>query len=309
MESLGTENFNILDTPLWMQVWQQKMVHIIAFSAFLLVILLVMIFTDWFAKRRRLLNTVKYVILTVSFVYVGLFLKAQPTTTNIIIIINSLKELRFPLGLYLLEPYIFLTFAFIFLTLVLWGRSVFCGWLCPYGAMVELLNKVYQRITRFRIVLPERVHWKLVYLKYVVFFIILGVSFFSFMLSEYLTEVEPFRTFVLKLKREWYFVAYFLLLTLGSVVIYRAFCRYLCPLGAALALPSLLRRMHLLKLKRYEFCGTCRICSRTCSYQSIMTNGFIDSRECFYCMDCQLNFWDEDICPVLIKRRKEMQRA
>jgi len=140
-------------------------------------------------------------------------------------------------------------------------------------------------------------------LKYLVFLVLLGVSFYSFVLSEYLVEVEPFRTLVLKLKREWPFVLYFMILTLGSVVIYRGFCRYLCPLGAALAIPSFIRRIPLIKLKRYDFCKTCKICQRTCSSHAVMSNGFIDSRECMDCLDCQVNFWDEDICPVLKKQK------
>ena len=222
----------MLDTPLWIQVWEQKIVHIVIFAMFLISIVLVMVFKDSLAKKRKLMNMITYLILSISFVYVGLVLKAQPTTTNLIIPLSALREMQFPIGLFLLEPYIFLSFSFIFLTLIIWGRSVFCGWLCPYGAMIEILSKIYQKFAKFRIVVPEKYHWKLVYLKYIIFLAIVGVSFYSFILSEYLTEVEPFRTFVLKLNREWYFVLYFMILTLGSVIIYRAFCRYLCPLGA-----------------------------------------------------------------------------
>jgi nitrous oxidase accessory protein len=306
--SVQQEMNSFLETPLWLQIWEQKTAHIIAFSLFLIMIIVLMILMDRYAKRRRLAKIIQLMILSISFIYVGLILKAQPTTTNIIIMLNSLKELQFPLGLYLLEPYIFLSFIFIFLTLIIWGRGVFCGWLCPYGAMVELLNKIYNKLLKRRLVIPARFHWKLLYLKYGVFFLIVAVSFYNFILSEYLTEIEPFRTFVLKLHREWYFVLYFIIITLGSVAIYRGFCRYLCPLGAALALPSLLRRMHLVKLNRYDFCGTCKTCGKTCSYQAITTEGFINSRECFYCMDCQINFWDEDICPVLIKQKREKER-
>lgn len=208
-----------------------------------------------------------------------------------------------------MEPFIFLSFVFIFITLFLWGRGVFCGWLCPYGALIELLNKIYQKIfPKFRIVFSEKTHSKLIYLKYIIFVVILGVSFYSFILSEYLTEVEPFKTFVLKLNRQWYFVLYFMILTIGSLIIYRAFCRYLCPLGAALAIPSFLGRVYLIKLKRYDFCRTCKICYRTCTSQAIRTDGLIDSRECLDCLDCQVNFWDEDICPVLIKQKRLSER-
>jgi NosR/NirI family nitrous oxide reductase transcriptional regulator len=299
----------IMDTPLWIQIWELKLTHIIAFALFIILIILVMVFREKLSKKKTLLDIIKYFILGMSFIYVGLILKAQPTTTNIIILINALREFQFPIGLYLMEPFIFLSFIFILLTFILWGRGVFCGWLCPYGAMLELLNNIYQRLfPKGRLELPERVNNKLIYLKYIIFLLILGASFYSFMLSEYMTEVEPFRTFVLKLNREWYFVLYFMVLTFGSMIIYRAFCRYLCPLGAALAIPSLIRRVPLIKLKRYDFCSTCRICTRTCASRAIISNGIIDSRECMNCLDCQVNFWDEDVCPVLIKQKRERGR-
>jgi hypothetical protein len=45
-------------------------------------------------------------------------------------------------------------------------------------------------------------------------------------------------------------------------------------------------------MKRYDFCNTCKICTRTCSPKAIMSNGIIDSPECMNCLDCQMNFWD-----------------
>ncbi len=299
----------IFGDSLWVQVWERNLVHIILFSAFLLVILLVMIFKDKLAKNKKTLDLVKYGILIISFVYVGLILKAQPTTTNMVILFNAFKKEAFPIGSFLMEPFIFLSFIFITLTLILWGRGVFCGYLCPYGAMLELLNKLYQKLPeKFRFELPEKIHGKLIYLKYIIFIIIVGVSFYSFILSEYFTEVEPFRTFVLKLNREWYFVLYFMLITVGSMIVYRAFCRYLCPLGGALAIPSFIKWLPFIKLKRYKFCSSCKICTKTCEPLAIGSDGTIDSRECLYCLSCQVKYYDKHTCPVLIKETKNLTK-
>ena len=294
-----------MDKPLWIQIWEMKIAHIVIYVCFLVLIILVMLLKDRLSKNERMRDIIRYGILGISFLYVGLILKAQPTTTNSIIFINALKELQVTLQLYLMEPFIFFSFIFIFLTLFLWGRGVFCGWLCPYGAMIELLYKGRQwLLPKIRWSLPEGIHYKLIWLKYLIFLGLVGVSFYSFILSEYLVEVEPFRTFVLKLNRTWPFVLYFVILSLGSMVIYRGFCRYLCPLGAALAIPSLLKRIPFIKMRRYDFCHTCKICGKTCTSKAIMGDGFIDSRECLNCLDCQVNFWDEDVCPVLIKEKK-----
>ncbi len=294
---------------LWEQIWSQKAGHIAFFSVFLLLIILIMVFRDRVSRHRTFLDIIRYCILAVSFLYGGLVLKAQPTTANIVIFVNALKEKQLPLQLFVLEPFIFLSFIFILVTIVIWGRGVFCGWLCPYGAMLELLNRLREALLpAFRLKLPEKIHWKLIYLKYAIFIAILAVSFYDFVLSEYLVEIEPFRTLVLKLKREWYFVLYFGILTAGSVVVYRAFCRYLCPLGGALAIPSLIRKLPLIRMRRYDFCSTCKICPRACRPNAIGANGVINSGECLNCLDCQVNFWDEDVCPALIRRKREAKK-
>jgi len=309
--SVFKDTIETLEVTPWIQIWQMKSPFIITFSVFLLLLILLMIFKDILSRRRKTLKVITYLILLFSFIYVGLIIKAQPTTTNIVILVNGISNGTFPLGLYIMEPYIFLSFLFIFATIVLWGRGLFCGWLCPYGAMTELLNKLQAKfLPKLRVVLSAKVHWKLIYLKYVIFAIILGVSFYNFMLSEYIAEVEPFKSFVLKLKRPWYFVSYFMIITGGSVVIYRGYCRYLCPLGAALSLPSFLKLLPLIKMKRHDLCGKCKICGNECSYQAIASDGSIRGSECLDCLDCQVNFWDEDKCPALIRqKRKENQEA
>ncbi len=173
-----------MDSPLWLQIWQQKTMHIAFFAAFLGLIFLVFIFRGFVSRRKGLLSLIRYTLLGISLVYVGLILKAQPTTTNLIIFFSSLSRLTFPIQLYMLEPYIFLSFIFILITLLIWGRGVFCGWLCPYGSLVELLSKAwYKLLPRITWSLPGALHFKLIYLKYVIFIMIIGISFYSFILS------------------------------------------------------------------------------------------------------------------------------
>jgi NosR/NirI family nitrous oxide reductase transcriptional regulator len=163
-----------IETIPWMQIWAERCETIGIYLGFLFLIFLVMLFKDRLARTRRALNMATYGVLIFSFLYVGLFIKAQPTTTNIVILLNGIKEGSFPLTLFILEPYIFLTFLFIFLTVLIWGRGVFCGWLCPYGAMVELLNRIYDRVfPKLKLTLPEKVHRRLKYLKYIIFAVIL----------------------------------------------------------------------------------------------------------------------------------------
>jgi len=303
----------------WLQMWQGKAWHIAAFCCLLSVVFAVMIFRDAPAMRTRLLNFVRYGVLGVSFFYVGLYLRGQPTSTNIVIGLNSLREMRFPWELYLMEPIIFLFFIFIAITAVVWGRGVFCGWLCPYGAMLELLRKAMGVFTKLSIKPAFSLHRRLSLVKFVALAAIFGVSFYSFILSEYFTEIEPFRTLVLmkvrplKLEfsfgRPWYFAAYFVLLSAASAVVLRAFCLYLCPLGALISIPALARVFPLFKIKRYDLCGKCRICEKGCDYNAIRPDGTVDAVNCMQCMDCQVNYRDAKRCPGAIALNKRGEAA
>ena len=81
----------------------------------------------------------------------------------------------------------------------------------------------------------------------------------------------------------------------------RPFCRYLCPLGAALALPSFLR---IAGPKRRKFCSSCTVCADICEPKAIRANGSIDSMECLNCMHCEANYTSDEICPPLIGLKK-----
>ena len=74
----------------------------------------------------------------------------------------------------------------------------------------------------------------------IIFLGLFGISLYSTASAELLAEVEPFKTsIVLKFAREWPFVVYALTLLAAGRFVERFFCRYLCPLGAALAIAIL----------------------------------------------------------------------
>ena len=120
-------------------------------------------------------------------------------------------------------------------------------------------------------------------------------------------EVEPFKTaIIMRFMRDWPFVLYVLALLGTGLFIERAFCRYLCPLGAALAIPARIRMFEW--LKRRWHCGRqCNICATKCPVQAIHPNGSINPNECIYCLNCQTIYYDDTICPPLIERRKRRE--
>jgi polyferredoxin len=230
----------------------------------------------------------------------GAFLSAQLSVVHVLTFAQALRT-EFSWETFLLDPVIFITWSWVAVALLFWGR-VYCGWLCPFGALQELLNKAAQRLGIKQITIPFALHERLWPTKYIIFLGLFAASLASMTLAFEGAEVEPFKTVVtLRFMREWPFVTYALALLVIGLFIERFFCRYLCPLGAALAIPARLRMFEW--LKRRPQCGReCRICATKCPVQAIHPEGQINPNECIYCLNCQTLYFDERICPPLKAR-------
>jgi NosR/NirI family nitrous oxide reductase transcriptional regulator len=172
----------------------------------------------------------------------------------------------------------------------------------------ELISKgaKAERIPQLQV--PWWIHERAWPLKYIIFLGLFGLSFYSIELAERFAEVEPFKTVVvLKFSRSWPFVLYAASLLLAGVFIERFFCRYLCPLGAALAIPGRLRMFEW--LRRYKECGSpCNRCRNECMVQAIHPDGHINPNECLYCLHCQVLYHDDHKCPVVVQKRLKRER-
>ena len=92
-------------------------------------------------------------------------------------------------------------------------------------------------------------------------------------------------------------------LLIAGLFVERFYCRYLCPLGAALAIPARMRMFDW--LKRYKECGSpCQVCAKDCMVQAIHPTGEINPNECVNCLKCQVNYQSKTVCPVVIKQLK-----
>ena len=168
---------------------------------------------------------------------------------------------------FLMDPLLFILWCSIAVALLFWGP--FCGWLCPFGALQELTNKVARRLKVPQITVPGLSmsacgRWQIRHLPRPVRRLGLFLA-----LGEQLAEIEPFKTaIVLRFLRDWPFVVFALVLLGAGLFIERFFCRYLCPLGGALAIPGRLRMFDW--LKRYRECGNpCQRCAKECPVQAI----------------------------------------
>lgn len=204
---------------------------------------------------------------------------------------------------------LFLLWSFVAVTLLLWGRGVYCGWLCPFGALQELAFQLGQRLRLPELKLPAVVHERLLALKYVLMLALFGLSLQSMGSAIVAAEVEPFKTAItLRFQRDWPFVAYAAGLLLVGLFNRKAYCKYLCPLGAALVIPG---RFHTFEwLRRRKECGKpCQVCATECEVQAIRPTGEIVINECHHCLDCQVTYYDERKCPPLVERRKRRERG
>ncbi|KWW35119.1 NosR/NirI family transcriptional regulator, nitrous oxide reductase regulator [Cupriavidus metallidurans] len=297
----------------WRRIWRARAIEIALFVALLLVVGVV------YAMRERLtrrsthknkwpVNLFKYSAWALSIGFVGFGAMAQPSITQVLTWFHALL-FQWTWSLFLTDPFIFCFWIFIILTVFLFGRGLFCGWLCPFGSLSEAIHKIGGRIgfKRWQRPLPRAWHDRLKWLKYVIFFGLLTVSVFSMGLAEKLAEVEPFKTtFLVGISNRAWPYGLFVCALLGlSLFIERPYCKYICPLGAALAMPSTFRWFG---LRRKQDCNSCKACAVGCGSQAIDADGRIDHRECLHCLDCMVLYTDVKGCPPLAKERKRRER-
>ncbi|MCH8506596.1 MAG: NosR/NirI family protein [Ectothiorhodospiraceae bacterium] len=296
------------DRPLWVTVWEDRVLHIVVLGAGLILLTMIMLFQDVLVRRPRLLHRLRTAFLVYTVVFIGWYALAQLSVVNILTFTNSVIS-DFQWSTFLMDPMMFILWTFVAATLLLWGRGVYCGWLCPFGAMQELINEVSRKLKVPQLELPWVVHERLWALKYLILLALFGVSLQSLATAEVYAEVEPFKTAVtMQWQREWGFVLYAAVLLAISVVNRKFFCRYMCPLGAGLAIPARLRLFDW--LRRHKECGTpCQICAQECEVQAIHPDGRINPNECHYCLDCQVTYWNDQKCPPVIARRKRHEKA
>lgn len=280
------------------QAWYHRRFHIAVLGALLALVAGLFAGRRWLTARMERTVRVHVTVMVLSVLVLGFWLRAQPSVTQVLTLIGSLVG-TWDWALFLMEPLLFIFWIFIALVTVTWGRGVFCGWLCPYGSLTELIYKAARKLRIPSYELPDGVHRWLRYLRYVVLAGLVPAYLYSPELGEKLAEIEPFKTtfFVTPWAREWLFLGWWLFLLLLSTANWRPFCRYVCPLGAALAIPGSLR---FLGPKRRRFCSHCTICARGCEPRAIRRDGSIDPRDCLSCMECEANYNDKDVCPPLV---------
>ena len=289
--------------PVWVGIWEQKQLDVYILLGLLAAVTLVFVLQEVIARHRIVYNVVRVGILAFTLGWLGWWVGAQFSIINILAYLHAPFS-DAPLDAFLLDPLFFILGIYIALTLFLLGRGVFCGWLCPFGALQELSNKLAVLLRVPQIKVPRAVQERLWAVKYIMAVGILGVGLYSVDMANQMEEVEPFKTAInVYFMRELPFVLYAVALLAAGLFIERFYCRFLCPLGGTLAV---LGKLHMFEwLKRKPQCGTqCRICEADCPVGAVEPSGRINMNECLQCLDCQVDYYDDNKCPPLIARKK-----
>jgi len=295
------------ETPLWQRIWENRLVDIAVLVVAIAFLTGVFFFQDQLVKRPALYDRLRVGFLTFTLVWLGWYATAQLSVVNVLTFANALRT-DFRWDYFLMDPLVFILWFSVAASLLFWGRGAFCGWLCPFGALQELASKAAKKLGVRQVTVPFGLHQRLWPIKYMIFLVLFGLSLYSLATAEKAAEVEPFKTAViLHFVRDWWFVLFAVALLAAGLFIERFFCRYLCPLGAALAIPGRLRMFDW--LRRYKECGNpCRRCANECPVQAIHPDGSINPNECIQCLHCQVLYHHDRKCPVMIQKRLKRER-
>lgn len=194
---------------------------------------------------------------------------------------------------------------FVIITTLFLGR-LYCGWLCPFGAVIEFLyniktffEKKYKKSLGKEIEIEIIEDNKIVkflrkyeylyrYIKYLIMILIL--------ILPSLIILEPFQYLFFITQTELKFLLYLIFIFILSIIFIRIWCRYLCALGAFL---GLLSKISLFKLTiQKEHCLNCEICKTICPTNAIITKNDklkILNSECILCNKCRQNCGPQNV--------------
>jgi NosR/NirI family transcriptional regulator, nitrous oxide reductase regulator len=293
--------------PSWTLLWEERTFELVVVLLALGFLMVLLFFQDWLVRHKVLFERVRTGYLLFTIFFIGFYCSAQLSVVNLLAFFHNMTG-DFSWDTLLIEPIVFVLWGFVAISILLWGRGVYCGWLCPFGAAQDLISKAAKSIGIKGFELPQMVHERLWAIKYFILIALFGLSLDSMIMAARLAEVEPFKTtFVLYFQREPLFVIYALALLLMSAFNSKFYCKYLCPLGAGL---SFITRFKIFDwLRRRNECGEpCQSCSENCQIAAIKPTGEIIDNECHYCLECQVTYWDDHRCPPLVEKRKKQER-
>ena len=278
-------NFEDEETPSWTDDIKAQVPGLALFAGFATLTLV-----GFFRKSEPL----KWITMGVAVLYLGFARNQLISVVNIF----ALSTWNLPVFRYNLVWYFFAIFTVV--STILWGR-LYCGRICAFGSLTQLMDKVVPAKLRFEI--PRPIERRAGLIKYA----LLGLTVAYFLITRDISiykYVEPFWMFSLSASTGlWIGVG---MLLIATVFVRNLYCRFLCPVGAFL---GILSNLTVFRIKRWSECKSCTICEKKCEWGAIRGPKIIAS-ECVRCDDCERLYMDHKKCPHwLILLRKKMAAA
>ena len=266
----------------WGEILRPQLPDLVLLSAFIAFAMV-----SFFRKSVAL----KYLTFVVAVGYLG-FTKSSLVSVSDVF---RLTDLSVPEFKYSVTWYAFM--LFVVASTVLWGR-VYCGRICAFGALTQMLDPIVPR--KMRLEIPVRIEKRANLIKYGVLAAVLAYYLVTRDVAGPIRYAEPFWMFGLfGTTGMWVGLG---LLLVATVFVRNLYCRFLCPVGATLGLIS--GATTVFRIKRWTECNTCRICEKTCEWGAIRGPRIVKS-ECVRCDDCERLYHDQRKCPHwIILRRK-----
>ncbi|MEM9247179.1 MAG: 4Fe-4S binding protein [Pseudomonadota bacterium] len=294
--------------PPWLEALRGRAPDLVVLGGALLA-LLIMLTTrlDTLAAARHL-ERYRLAILGAVVVFVGWWGQGQLSVVTPLAMLQTAVS-GGSLAFLLYDPFSLVVWGAALVGFVLWGRGLFCGWLCPFGALQEFAAKIAEQLRIRQIPVSPAWDARLKWLKYAVLAGLIGVTLCAPAQIDKAAEVEPFKTAITTFfVREWYYVAYAAFWLVLSMVLFKGFCRYVCPLGALMAIGGLVRRRDWIA-RRTECGSPCQLCKVRCRYGAIEASGQVRYSECFQCLDCVTIHESPSLCVPLIVAAKRQEKA
>ena len=162
----------------------------------------------------------------------------------------------------------------------LFGR-IWCGWLCHLGAVQEF---VYLS-PKFKILMSARSQKILRIARYTIF--IVWILQLVITHTNVFCSYDPFKSIFNMIFTDWVSIALVALLLISSVLIYRPFCRTICPVGVILGLISRIPGARKTVIKSH--CVSCGLCAKECKIHAIHKGESsiqVADEDCIACGDC-----------------------
>ncbi len=269
----------------WQDILSPQALDLVVLTAFLALAMV-----SFFRKSVAL----KYVTFVAAVGYMG-FAKSSLVSVSDVF---RLTDLSVPEFKFSLVWYAFM--LFVVGSTVLWGR-VYCGRVCAFGALTQLMDPIIPR--KMRLEIPVRIEKHANRIKYVVLVGLLAYYLITKDVTGPIRYAEPFWMFS-RFGTTSMWIGLAVLLT-ATLFVRNLYCRFLCPVGATLGIISSVTTVF--SIKRWSECKSCKICEKTCEWGAIRGPQIVKS-ECVRCDDCERLYADTKKCPhwlIILKKKPE----